>query len=291
MPSANSAKMEEPELQAGLWAQVDQTRFPRVNLDQLFLKNTRDSSLADESFTTIGMVKRLPILDEHGSFALMTSVMVCCVADAFAVGFRVPYDQWESIEDGQWIMVSGKLAPPGAVIDIPNFRFGMAMLSTIHNEFVIQPESVMTYDRVDQLPLLTDKLNSDSLQLFYRALEQTGLLQTLQEEGPFTVFAPVDQAMENLDEELFEDSQSESLKQLLSYHIIPGKFYMRELVERNSIKSLNGYKLKIEKEFGKLKIEQIRLLFKDQEARNGVIHFIYPVIVPAEFKPAKEKTK
>jgi len=282
LPGANSNMMVEPEMQAGLWAQVDQTRFPRVNLDQLFLKNTKESSLAAQSFATIGVVKRLPSLDDHGSFALMTSVMVCCVADAFAVGFRIPYDQWESIEDGQWIMVTGKLGQPENIMDIPNFRFGMAMLSTIHNEYVIQPEAVMTYARVDQLPLLTEKLSSGNLKLFCQAMEQTGLWQTLQEEGPYTVFAPVDQAMELLEEELFADTQRESLKQLLLYHIIPGKVFTKDLIGRKSIKSLNGYKLKIHMEFGKLKIEQSRLLFKDQEARNGVIHFIYPAIVPAD---------
>jgi uncharacterized surface protein with fasciclin (FAS1) repeats len=188
-------------------------------------------------------------------------------------------------------MVSGKLVQPGTTIDIPNFRFGMAMMSTIHNEFIIETESVMTYDRVAQLPLLTDKLNSDNLSWFRKALEQTGLWLTLKEEGPFTVFAPVDQAMESLDEELFEDAERESLKQLLSYHIVPGKIFSKDLMERESLKSINGYELKIELEYGKLKTEQVRLLFKDVEARNGVIHFIYPAIVPADFKPAKEETK
>jgi len=179
-------------------------------------------------------------------------------------------------------MVTGKLGQPENIMDIPNFRFGMAMLSTIHNEYVIQPEAVMTYARVDQLPLLTEKLSSGNLKLFCQAMEQTGLWQTLQEEGPYTVFAPVDQAMELLEEELFADTQRESLKQLLLYHIIPGKVFTKDLIGRKSIKSLNGYKLKIHMEFGKLKIEQSRLLFKDQEARNGVIHFIYPAIVPAD---------
>jgi uncharacterized surface protein with fasciclin (FAS1) repeats len=290
-PSANSAKMEEPEMPAGLWAQVDQKKFPRRNLDDLFLKDTNDKLTDKKSFTTIGTVKRLPVLDESGSFAMMTSVMVCCVADAFAVGFRIPYEQWEKIEDGQLIMVSGKLVKPGTVLDIPNFRFGMAMMSTIHDEFIIEPESVMTYDRVAQLPLLTDKLNSDNLSLFRKALEQTGLWQTLMEEGPFTVFAPVDQAMESLDEELFADAERESLKELLSYHIVPGKYFSKNLMERKSLKSINGYKLTIELEYGKLKVHEVRILFKDQEAKNGVIHYIYPAIIPTEFKPPKGDAK
>lgn len=285
--SASAAKMVKSELEAGLWAQVDQKKFPRRNLDDLYLKNTNGELTDHRSFTTIGEVKRLPILDEHRSFAIMTSVMVCCVADAFAVGFRVPYENWENIEDGEWIMVSGKLAQPGLVLDIPNFRFGMAMLSTIHNEFIIEAESVMTYDPVMQLPLLTGKLDSDNLSLFRKALEQTGLWQRLMEEGPFTVFAPVDQAMENLDKELFEDAEIESIKELLSFHIIPGKYFTKDLMEQKSLKSINGYELNIELEYGKLKVHEVRLLFKDVEARNGVIHFIYPAIVPDDFKPTR----
>lgn len=291
LPDANATKMPEPELQAGLWAQVDQKKFPRRNLDDLFLKDTNDKLTDKKSFTTIGRVKHLPVLDEHRSFAVMTSVMFCCVADAFAVGFRVPYEKWESIEDGEWIMVSGKLVQPGTTLNIPNFRFGMAMLSTIHNEFIIEAESVMTYNPVMQLPLLTGKLNSDNLSLFRKALEQTGLWQTLMEKGSFTVFAPVDQAMESLDAELFEDAERESLKELLSYHIVPGKFYSKDLMERKSLKSINGYELKIELENGKLKVHEVRILFKDVVARNGVIHFIYPAIVPADFKLFKGKTK
>ena len=289
VPNANSVSMQgpEPELEAGLWSQVDQKKFPRRNLDELFLKQTKKRFEDGKSFTTIGRVKRLPILDEHQSFAVMAPVMFCCVADAFAVGFRVPYDQWEKIEDGQWIMVSGKLAQSETQLEYPNFRFGMAMMSTIHNEFIIQPESVMSYDRVAQLPLVTEKLKSDNLSLFCQALEKTGLWQTLQEEGPFTVFAPVDQAVQNLNEELFSDAPRKSLKRLLSYHIVPGKYFSKDLMELNSLKTISGYELKIELEYGKLKIDQSRLLFKDVEARNGVIHFIFPTLVPADFKPAK----
>jgi uncharacterized surface protein with fasciclin (FAS1) repeats len=283
LPDANSAMMVEPALQAGLWAQVDQVRFPRMDLQELYLKGTSETFLDDQSFTTIGVVKRLDAFDEQRSFALMTTMMACCIADAFAVGFRVPYDQWETIEDGQWLMVSGKLVQPGTVINVPNFRFGRAMLSTVDKEFVIQPETIMAYDRVAQLPLLSAQLNTDNIELFNKALKQTGLWQTLQEDGPFTVFVPVDQAFQDLDEQLFADAQFELLKQWLSCHIVPGKLFTSDLVERDSLQAINGQALKVELENGKLRVGQSRLLFKNKEAKNGVIHFVYPAIVPDDF--------
>jgi uncharacterized surface protein with fasciclin (FAS1) repeats len=280
LPNAHSAKMLEPQLPAGLWEQVDHLRFPRRALQELYLEDARDPSLVHQPFTTIGVAKRLPILDEHHSFALMTSMMACCIADAFALGFRVPCDQWESIEDGEPIMVSGRLVQTQTDITVPNFRFGMAMLSTVNDKFIIEPETIMSYDRVAQLPLVTDQLSTDKLTSFTQALKQTGLWQTLQSDGPFTVFAPVDLAFQDLDEQLFLDENRDQLKQWLSYHIIPEKLFSRDLMERDSLRSIHGRDLTVEMENGKLRIGQSRLLFKDKEARNGVIHFVYPVIFP-----------
>ena len=82
LPDARSPQMIEPRLPAGLWAEVDQVRFPRMDLQELYQRNTKKSPQGGPAFTTIGVAKRLPILDEHQSFALMTSLMACCIADA-----------------------------------------------------------------------------------------------------------------------------------------------------------------------------------------------------------------
>ena len=281
LPDANSMNLNEPPLQAGLWDQVDQTRFPRKEL-QVCTSEAEEIYRADASFTTIGVAKRLEVLDTHGSFALMTSVMFCCVADAFAIGLRVPCEDWENIEDGQWLMVSGKLVQEEIEITIPNFRFGMAMLSSVHKTYHLQPERIMSYDRVDQLPLLTEQLSGQMNHLFSRALRESGLWQDLEEEGPFTVFVPVDQAVENLSGVSFDELSPMALKQLVSSHIIMGKFFVRDLMERERLETLNGQVLQVELTNGKIRINQSRLLLKDTEARNGVIHFIYPAITPNE---------
>ena len=286
LPDASSMSMLEPPLQAGLWDQIDQARFPRKELQDLFTKQAEQMVRTDASFSTIGIVKRLEVLDKRESFALMTSIMFCCVADALAVGFRVPTDDLENIEDGQWIMICGELLQEQEEITLPNFRFGRATMSSVHKTYYLQPEKIMSYNRVDQLPLLTGQLDGQTNQLFSKALQESGLWQDL-EEGPFTVFVPVDQALENLSGVSFEEMSPDMLKQLVSSHIVRGRFFSRDLMELQTLESLNGQVLQVELMNGKLRINQSRLLLKDTEARNGIIHYIYPAITPDEWRDSQ----
>ena len=278
LPDANSMSMMESSLPAGLWDQVDLTRFPRKALQDLYSKEIDQMGRTGASFTTIGVVKRLEALDKHGSLALMTSMMFCCIADALAVGFRVPYEELENMEDGQLIMVSGKLVQEQAEITLPNFRFGRATMSSVQKDYYIQPEKIMSYNRLDQLPLLPDQLSAQTNRLFSEALKASGFEEALEEKGPFTVFVPVDQALETLSDMPFEELSPEALKRLVSSHIVRGKFYSRDLMECDTLEALNGRLLQVELANGKLRINQSRLLLKDTEARNGVIHYIYPAI-------------
>ena len=280
LPDAGSPNLTEPPLQAGLWDQIDQTRFPQKDLPALYLSEAEALYRTDASFTTVGVAKRLEVLDSHASFALMTTVMACCIADMFAVGFRVRSDDWEQIEDGQWIMVSGKLVQEQKEITLPNFRFGRAMLSSVHETYYLQPENIMSYDRVAQLPLLTDRFGTMTNRLFTRVLQESGLWQDLEGKGPFTVFVPVDQAIENLSGVSFDDLSPTALKQFASSHIVRGRFLTPDLMEQEKLETLNGGLLQVEQYNGTLRINQSRLLLKNTEARNGVIHYIYPAILP-----------
>lgn len=283
LPDANSMNLLEPPLQAGLWERIDQARFPRHELQTLYLTDAEEMVRTDASFTVVGVAKRLEALDAHDSFALMTSVMFCCVADALAVGFRVPTEDLEDIEDGQWIMVCGKLVPEETGITLPNFRFGRAMMSSVHEAYYVQPEEIMSYSRVDQLPLLTDQLSEQTNRLFAKALQEGRLWQGLEAKGPFTVFVPVDQALENLSDVPFDELSPDALKELASFHIVRGRLVTRDLMERETVETLGGQILQVELVNGKLRINQSRVLLKDIEARNGVIHYIYPALTPEEW--------
>jgi uncharacterized surface protein with fasciclin (FAS1) repeats len=290
LPGANSMKMPNSSLQAGLWDEIDQTRFPRKDLQVVCTQESDEIYEKDMSFTTVGVAKRLEALDAHGSFALMTTVMYCCIADAFATGLRVPHTEWKNIEDGQWIMVSGKLVEEQKEITLPNFRLGNAMLSTVSKTYHLKPEKVMSYDRIDQLPSLTGRLETQT-HLFSRALQESGLWQDLEREGPFTVFVPVDQAIENLGYLSFDELSKGDLKQFASSHIVRGKFLTQDLMELDRLEALNGQALQVGFENAKFRINQSRLLFKNYEARNGVIHFIYPAILPDDLPTPKRKSE
>ena len=121
-------------------------------------------------------------------------------------------------------------------------------------------------------------INVENLQLFVQALKQTGLWQILQEDGPFTVFAPIDQALQDLGESPLEKMHQNQLNQLLSHHVVPGRWFSSDLVNCETLKTIHAKELKLNLENGKIKLGQSRLLFKNIESRNGVIHFIYPAI-------------
>ena len=277
---ADENMMSPPEspLQAGLWDQIDQARFPQMNLQSLVTTGADAVYREGSSFTTVGMVKRLEDLDAHGSFALMTSVMYCCLADMIAIGIRVPCDSLDTIEDGQWLMISGKLGKEETEIVLPNFRFSRSMMSSIHDTYHLQPDQILSYNRIDQLALLSDQiLNGQSSQLFGKILKASGIKE-LQEEGPFTVFLPVDRALESLEGIDFNEMSSEDMTQFIYSHIVRGKFFSSDLMGCDNLETLNGNRLTIRFNNAKLMIDESRALFKDTEARNGVIHYIYPAL-------------
>lgn len=274
----NEFSMSQPEIREGMWEQVDQGRYPEKQLNNLSLKEADTVFANGSGFTIIGVVKRLESLDEHGSIALMSTFMYCCLADQFGTGFRVPIDGLDNYQDGQLVMVSGTLGKENSVIDVPNFRFGSAMFSKTNEDYFIQVDQVHAYDPTDRLPLLSELIvGGEKSGLFASALEKSGLLSELEKQGPYTVFLPVDEAMEQLEVPLDEMS-ARDIKNFARRHIISGRYFNEDLFKEEQVKSLNRESLKLEQENGKVKIKQSRLLFKDIEARNGVIHFIYPVL-------------
>jgi uncharacterized surface protein with fasciclin (FAS1) repeats len=265
-------------MQAGLWEEVDQEKFPKRDLQDLFTETGSEYLFKDEAFTTIGIVKRLDELDRQGSIALMTNFMYCCLADMIGIGFRVPCDNPQDFEDGQWIMVSGTFEKEPVKIELPNFRFGRAMISSLSEEYYVQAHKIMTYDRVDQLPLLSELLDStESGALFKEVLYKTGVIEELQGNEQLTVFMPVDQAIEALEKPIDEMSKKE-LKRFARNHIVTGRHSTNTLGDMEELKTIGKNKLKVNYENAKITINESRLLFTDFDGQNGTIHFIYPAL-------------
>jgi len=120
---------------------------------------------------------------------------------------------------------------------------------------------------------------------FIDALNATDLSETLRGDGPFTVFAPTDQAIDALPPEtretLFEGSR-ENVTRLLQYHIVPGRYRESDLEQLNRLTSLEGDIITVNTTNGIIFIEGIRITETNITASNGVIHAIDGVMIPPD---------
>jgi uncharacterized surface protein with fasciclin (FAS1) repeats len=114
------------------------------------------------------------------------------------------------------------------------------------------------------------------------ALEATGLVETLKGSGPFTVFAPTDEAFAKLPadtlEALLKDTQK--LKGILLYHVVAGKVTAKEVMKLKSAKTVQGSSATISLRDGKVMVDAANVVTTDIMASNGVIHVIDSVILP-----------
>jgi len=116
------------------------------------------------------------------------------------------------------------------------------------------------------------------------AVEKAGLVGTLNGDGPFTVFAPTDEAFAKLPEGTVESLLNDipTLTRILTYHVVPGKYMASDVISLESLKSVEGGYIPIKVEEGKVYVSTAMITAVDIEASNGVIHVIDTVILPPE---------
>ncbi|WP_272493486.1 fasciclin domain-containing protein [Rhodocaloribacter litoris] len=116
------------------------------------------------------------------------------------------------------------------------------------------------------------------------AVQAAGLVETLQGEGPFTVFAPTDEAFAKLPEgtveSLLKPENRDQLVAILTYHVVPGAVRAADVVNLTSAKTVQGASLTIKVMDGKVMINDATVTATDIEASNGVIHVIDTVLLP-----------
>lgn len=114
------------------------------------------------------------------------------------------------------------------------------------------------------------------------AVEAAGLVDTLKGEGPFTVFAPTDEAFAALPEGTVEAllADPEALAKILTYHVIAGKVMSTDLTNGMMAATVNGAELTIMTEGGVM-VNDANVTAADIEASNGVIHVIDKVLIPS----------
>lgn len=120
---------------------------------------------------------------------------------------------------------------------------------------------------------------------FSKAIVAAELSETLAGEGPFTIFAPSDEAFAKLSEttlsNLLQPQNVEKLKALLKYHVVSGKLMTSEMEKKQSTPTLHGQDVKIEAVNG-VRVNNVSVHTADIEASNGVVHIINNVLMPSK---------
>jgi len=116
------------------------------------------------------------------------------------------------------------------------------------------------------------------------AVEAAGLVDTLKGDGPFTVFAPTDEAFAALPEGTVEDllkpENIDQLTAILTYHVVPGKVMAAD-VATGEVEAVSGVDLSLMADNGSVMVEEATVVSADIEATNGVIHVIDQVLIPS----------
>lgn len=149
---------------------------------------------------------------------------------------------------------------------------------------------MITIDIVDMGPkntginmdIVDTAVRAGSFTTLVAAVQAAGLAETLKGTGPFTVFAPTDEAFAKLPkgtvEALLKDIPK--LKQILTYHVVAGNVMAADVVKMKSAKTVEGSEVKIDASSG-VKINNSTVTTPDIAADNGVIHIIDTVLMPA----------
>jgi uncharacterized surface protein with fasciclin (FAS1) repeats len=125
------------------------------------------------------------------------------------------------------------------------------------------------------------------------AVQAAELEEALRGEGPFTVFAPTDEAFGNLPDGLVDQlllpRNQGKLQELLLYHVVAGEIFSDDLRRYQFTKTLEGQYLWIRKFWGIVKVNNARVIAPDVDASNGVIHAINKVLIPRGFELEPEE--
>jgi len=127
-------------------------------------------------------------------------------------------------------------------------------------------------------------VGAGSFNTLVTAVKAAGLVETLRGPGPFTVFAPTDEAFGNLPagtlQELLKPENKVKLQAILTYHVVPGKVMAADVVKMTSAKTVNGQTLTIKVQGGTVMVDGAKVVKTDIVCSNGVIHVIDAVVLP-----------
>lgn len=157
-----------------------------------------------------------------------------------------------------------------------NSKFAGLLVLTLAVFFSAQAQAQDKKDIVDTA------VAAGSFNTLVTAVKAAGLVETLKSAGPFTVFAPTDEAFAKVPKATLEAllSDKEALKKVLLYHVVAGNVGSAQVVKLKSAKTVNGQAVKINVSGGKVMVDNATVVKTDIAASNGTIHVIDTVILP-----------
>jgi len=126
--------------------------------------------------------------------------------------------------------------------------------------------------------------NAGNFKTLVDALKAADLVDTLKGKGPFTVFAPSDDAFKKLPKEtrdsIMKPANKSRLQRILKHHVVEGRKQAKDVSEVSSFKMLDGKTLNVQKKGDQVRIGDATITKTDLEAENGVVHVIDRVLMP-----------
>lgn len=127
--------------------------------------------------------------------------------------------------------------------------------------------------------------SEQSLSTLTSVIQEAGLAETLQQDGPYTVFAPSNQAFDAIPQEtrerLLQPENREALRQILSYHVVPGQLAANEL-ESGQIATVAGepVNVQVDQAANQVRVNEATVTQPNLQASNGVVHIVDRIILP-----------
>jgi uncharacterized surface protein with fasciclin (FAS1) repeats len=160
------------------------------------------------------------------------------------------------------------------------------MISTFVTAFIAFSTSSKSQENIVSLAVATPELST-----LVAALKAADLVGTLSGSGPFTVFAPTNEAFAALPAglvtNLLKPENKAELVDLLTYHVASGDVHAKDLSDKEMIKTVEGKDVTVRLSGKSVLINTAKVITADVDASNGVVHIIDAVLIPAGFNPPK----
>ncbi|MEO0481192.1 MAG: fasciclin domain-containing protein [Planctomycetota bacterium] len=159
----------------------------------------------------------------------------------------------------------------------------LLLTSTLVAGLFCAPTFAQDHTKTASDDIVTTAVNAGNFGTLVAAVKAAGLVETLQGDGPFTVFAPTDEAFAKLPKatvaELLKPENKDQLTRILTYHVVAGRFPAKKVVSMSTLDAVSGDTIEISTENG-VQIAGCNVVATDITCSNGVIHVIDTVMLP-----------